>query len=497
MGKRENSSFPSMRQLLSKMQLLTTAVVLLACSAAFIANDVLIIRDGKQKEMLATANILGYNLQSSLEFKDDRDARKVLDSLSQFAEVFQAKLYDENGQLFSSYESKSNGEVNSTLSIFNIGNFTIEHEIKRDGKSMGKLVIEAYPADVIQRMLGYLGIAICVFALGLSFSIVVAKKFQNRLTQTIETFIFTIHSISESTDYSLRIPKTDEHHAVHELELLAASFNHMLSEVQSKDMTIQKANEELEFKVQERTDELLKTQQELVQAGRLTSLGEMAAGIAHEINNPLAIIAGKCAILIRRSKEGGVTPEKLREDLEKIDKMINRITKIIKGLRSFARDGSQDPFEIASLKSIVEDAVELCSSRFKSHGVELIVGDIVDIEFPCRATQLGQVLFNLLGNGHDAIQNLDQKWIKIESKMVNNQYLEISVTDSGSGIPMEIQKKIMQPFFTTKEVGKGTGLGLSISKGIIEVHHGEFVIDNQCENTRFVVRLPLKQEMAA
>ena len=107
----------------------------------------------------------------------------------------------------------------------------------------------------------------------------------------------------------------------------------------------------------------------------------------------------------------------------------------------------------------------------------------------CRSTQIEQVLLNLLSNSYDAIVNTPGPWILIVVKS-NGQTAEISVTDSGKGIAPEIVSKIMQPFYTTKEVGKGTGLGLSISLGIIKSHHGEFYYDQNSKNTRFVIQLP-------
>jgi signal transduction histidine kinase len=109
----------------------------------------------------------------------------------------------------------------------------------------------------------------------------------------------------------------------------------------------------------------------------------------------------------------------------------------------------------------------------------------------CSATQITQVLINLVNNAHDAIKNLKEKWIEIAVND-SDHYVEISITDSGPGIPAGIKEKIMQPFFTTKAVGQGTGLGLSLSKSIIDSHKGFLLIDDNCPHTKFTILLPKK-----
>ncbi len=227
-------------------------------------------------------------------------------------------------------------------------------------------------------------------------------------------------------------------------------------------------------------------------SAKLASLGEMAGGVAHEINNPLAIISMNAAQLKELIDEPDVSKEELKQFVEKIQKTTMRIDRIVKGLKSFARGGELDPFIPTSMKAIVENTLELCSEKLKKHSVELRLKNILDVSIECRESQIGQVLLNLISNGVDAIDKLPEKWIEIELKDLDG-YVVLDVTDSGKGIPDEAVEKIMQPFFTTKEVGKGTGLGLSISKGIIESHKGRFRLDRKCANTKFSILLPKLQ----
>lgn len=235
------------------------------------------------------------------------------------------------------------------------------------------------------------------------------------------------------------------------------------------------------------------TKAKSIASAKLASLGEMAGGVAHEINNPLAIISMNAAQLLELLDDPDATKDELKMFVEKIQKTTARIDRIVKGLKSFARGGELDPFISTSVKSIIENTLELCSEKLKKHAVELRLKNIVDVSIECREAQIGQVLLNLISNGVDAIDKLSEKWIEIELKDLDG-YVVIDVTDSGVGIPDEVAEKIMQPFFTTKDVGKGTGLGLSISKGIIESHKGRFRLDRKSENTRFSILLPKLQK---
>ncbi len=216
----------------------------------------------------------------------------------------------------------------------------------------------------------------------------------------------------------------------------------------------------------------------------------MSAGIAHEINNPLAVIGAKTTMIKRRITKGDFNPETLLTDLSKIDATVDRISKIIKGLKSFSRSDDQEPFEVADPHLIIDDVMGLCQDRMKNRGVRLEIIKNSTGMIQCRQHQIAQVILNLLNNGADAIEGQTDPWIKIELQNQKDQ-IEISVTDCGLGIPPAVVKKMMQPFFTTKEVGKGTGLGLSISKGIIETHNGQLVYDGKSANTRFVITLPV------
>jgi PAS domain S-box-containing protein len=231
----------------------------------------------------------------------------------------------------------------------------------------------------------------------------------------------------------------------------------------------------------------------LTHTAKMSSLGEMASGIAHEINNPLAVIRSRAQTLKELLVEGALTPETIAATAEKIDATAVRISKIIAGLRKFARQGSNDPFAITPLYEVVDSAIELCQANLKRDNIELQVAG-VDTAFTleCRSVEVTQVLVNLISNARDAVLESEEKWIKVEA-IEAGERIQIHVTDSGLGVPSQLREKIMQPFFTTKEVGRGTGLGLSISKGIVDSHLGTLRLDPKSKHTCFVVDMPKTQ----
>lgn len=277
-----------------------------------------------------------------------------------------------------------------------------------------------------------------------------------------------------------------------ELRLMATHYNQVSSNLRKQ------AEEEIKLKdeqLKESQEELELERAKFIQASKMSALGEMAGGIAHEINNPLAIISGRLSVLYEYADEGELDTPLLKKNLEKIEKTLDRIRKIVVGLRNISRDGSPDSEEIY-ISKVFDDVLGLCAERFKSHGIDLSVSldkSVEDHFVMGSHVQLSQVILNLLSNAHDAVEGLSEKWVKVDARKVGG-FLFIRVMDSGNGIPEPLRTKIFNPFYTQKPVGKGTGLGLSISKSIVNKHLGTLEIDTQASNTCFVIQLPLVQK---
>jgi C4-dicarboxylate-specific signal transduction histidine kinase len=283
------------------------------------------------------------------------------------------------------------------------------------------------------------------------------------------------HTVQFKTDY------------VGELNVVTAAFNETLEAIRERDHQLHEQNSQLEELVDKRTKERDQEQLKSFQASRLASLGEMAGAIAHEINNPLTIIQGHSTLL--KSSLLRTNQPELAQKAEKIHETSERIAKIIKGLKAFSRDGTGDPAEVSNIETFVEDLTSLCMNRANEKQIALKFVFHPEEKIFANITQLGQVLINLINNSIDAVEFLDEKWIEVKFETLNNTS-RITVTDSGPGINANILDKIMNPFFTTKELGKGTGLGLSISHGIIARHGGDIFYNRDSKNTQFVILLP-------
>lgn len=242
-------------------------------------------------------------------------------------------------------------------------------------------------------------------------------------------------------------------------------------------------------------ERLIKEQEaKILQSSKLASLGEMAAGVAHEINNPLAIINVAANMLSKLIKRNNITIPGIVTSVETIEATVARISKIITVMRTISRESIEFRKEEVPFIELIQDVFALCGEKFKNNDVDLrlkISNPNQKIPIYCDRVQLSQVLLNLLNNAYDATEGTEDRWIEVRySDDSQNDF--ICIENSGKKIEKSIIPKIFNPFFTTKDVGKGTGLGLSISKSIMDHHHGSIELSPESENTTFILKLPKK-----
>lgn len=233
-------------------------------------------------------------------------------------------------------------------------------------------------------------------------------------------------------------------------------------------------------------DQLAQTREALVQSERLASMGQLAAGIAHELNNPLGVVLMYAHLL----KEESESEPRLNEDLDMIAEQADRCKKIVAGLLHFARQNKVER-EPVDMRDLVDRAIKASPAPT---GVETKVAhDIRDSVAALDRDQMLQVLTNLIGNAHAAMPSGGTLTVRTWDA---EDQVKISVHDTGFGIPKEHRDKIFEPFFTTKEVGKGTGLGLAVTYGIVKMHSGGITVESNDDptmgptGTTFTVSLP-------
>lgn len=234
--------------------------------------------------------------------------------------------------------------------------------------------------------------------------------------------------------------------------------------------------------------ELEATHAQLIHADKLSSIGEMYAGLAHEINNPLGIILSRVHILLGGARARGLNPELVR-DLEMIDRHGSRIAEVIRSLLAFARKGSFDAAE-TDLNRVIADVVALVEKPLAKQGIR--VESLLDPALPAvRASpeHLQQVFLNFVNNARDAMPGGGTITLRTAR---DGRRLMAEVRDTGTGIASDVRERIFEPFFTTKDVGKGTGLGLSVSYGIVKAHGGDIEVESAPgSGALFRVTLPI------
>lgn len=229
----------------------------------------------------------------------------------------------------------------------------------------------------------------------------------------------------------------------------------------------------------------------LVEKTKMSALGEMAGGMSHEINNPLTVISASSKVLRADIESNKMDEAKAIELTLKIDRMVERIARIIKSLKDFSKGSFVDEFEEIDLAELLDESIAFYKEKLNEANVELKVSvSDAPLLVSCQRNQIMQVLVHLYNNAFDDCSESVNPEIKICLKRVDH-HAYLSVTDNGPGVRPAIAEKIMEPFFTTKELGKGTGMGLSVSLGIISAHNGQLYHDPDVSGSCFVIKIPL------
>jgi two-component system, chemotaxis family, CheB/CheR fusion protein len=342
--------------------------------------------------------------------------------------------------------------------------------------------IATFASRHVERLMGIATSGI----MGLSFEDTIARLFTKVDGHEIERFIErSLNGQSPIIDVSKEVDGTDSCFEVRST-IVVPPGERAVSEISVFiiDVTERRASEEL----------LRKKQEEVLKAAKLASLGEMAAGIAHELNTPLTTIQGYVDLVRAVYENGAYDVQTTSTALDKIETTIQNISEIIVGLRSFAKVEKNTAIAQFDLAEVIDEVLRICDLNLRNKGVKVEVNaDRKEFKLVGRRTQILQVFVNLINNAIEAVKPLQEKWIKINLCERDNAFL-VQVIDSGPGIPEKIAGMIMMPFFTTKD--EGTGLGLSLSRSIVKAHGGDLKVNSSIGNTCFDVVLPKDNKIA-
>ncbi|UVT17597.1 MAG: HAMP domain-containing protein [Nitrospira sp.] len=309
-----------------------------------------------------------------------------------------------------------------------------------------------------------------------------------RIAHPIQILQAGVEAISQGTyDRPLQIPTGDE------FEELAAAVHRMADRLQASRAELEGLNMELARRVDEKTQEITKHMRSLELAERLATLGKVASGIAHEINNPLGIILNRIECMEADATRAPI-PAQVQRDLVTVRVQAERILRVTKSILTFSR-GTVSTLKPVDVNGIVCSCLAIADERISAHSIRLdrvlasslppVMGD---------RDRLESVVLNLINNAIDAVSASDLLGIvTIQTKamqMEGKSWVEVTVSDNGPGIPSEIIDRVFDPFFSTKPVGQGTGLGLFLAYGIVSDHHGRIEVKNRKAGALFSVLLP-------
>jgi len=348
------------------------------------------------------------------------------------------------------------------------------------GATVGMLYVgvleRPFTNSLWRSLLVFLGIA----AGGVALVYLVSVRVARRISGPIHGMTLAAQRIAQG-DYSQAVNEGGDD----ELGYLAHSFNTMTGELRLAHQALRESADELERKVEERTAELKRMQAQMIQSEKMVAIGKLAAGVAHEINNPLTGVLTNSSLML----EDLADDHPWREDIQTIVNETLRCRKIVKGLLDFSRQ-TRPQRTLLDLNQVVEDTLALVRNQTVFRNTRIVYA--LDPHLPtvlADADQMRQVVLNLVLNAAEAMVQGGE--LRLASSVDSaKKAVELRISDTGPGIPDEVRVRIFEPFFTTKKTG--TGLGLAVAYGIIQRHHGEIRIEtSRGRGTTFIISVPI------
>ncbi len=387
----------------------------------------------------------------------------------------------------------------ANISKEQLGSATLSHDHKGSGEVIGYVRIgmslEATEKKIAATQQMVIYFTLLLVMLGILLSVTLVKM----LASPINTLVETTEKIAAGDLGQRASVKADA-----ELERLAIAFNTMCDSLEKTQRELEVHNQNLERKVKERTRKLEEAQKQVIQSEKMAAVGQLAAGVAHELNNPLGGILGYAQFAMEQLKNLELGEEKARgfeRYLSDIEVQARRCKMIVKNLLKFSRSSDKSEFGVVDVNAALEETFVFTSHQLGMKDIELETSLQEDLPpIKGNVNLLQQVFTNILINSMQSMPEGGKLTVVTRTNRPVGEFggsVEVAFTDTGTGISDDIKSKIFEPFFTTKKVGEGTGLGLSVSYGIVRDHGGDIKIDSKVgEGSTFTVVLPILKQTA-
>ncbi len=415
---------------------------------------------------IGTATIFQWDVRISTNVKNSDGLRAIGTRVS--SDVYEKVL--ENGQPYIGRSFVVNADyITAYEPIRNIKDEVI-------GMLYVGILESPYTDRRNELVLSFFAVAI----LGIFLALLVVVFVTSRITRPLDSLVFATEKIAQGDlDYEVPVKSGDE------LGNVAAAFNEMTKVLKSSNEEIAKRTKDLE----ETNKELRETQAQLIQTEKMSSLGRLAAGVAHEINNPLTGVMTFSHLLLKNARD-----EATRKDLEIIVRETTRCKKIIKGVLDFARE-TPPQRKLCQVNDIIGRTLAILEPQSLFHNIQTERN--LDDKLPqiwIDENQMEQVFMNIILNAAEAMKG-EGRFSISSSLNKRGDFVEVRMEDTGMGISREHLNKIFDPFFTTKDPQKGTGLGLSVSYGIVQKHKGDILVESEVgKGTIFIIKLPVEKK---
>ena len=482
-----------------KLVLLLVALVtftLLLQGSILVYNDIKNLKTNIVENLSVLASAIGSMSRAAILFEDTRTGTRILSSLANERQIDQAIIFDVDNNVFVTYSRDKKAKFeHPTLehegSLITKKGIEIVKNIALEGEVLGKIYIKANLSEMEAKIEHQLILVVGIFSVILLVSIPISVLLQRFISEPILSLAKTAQKVSKLTDYSLRA----DYDGKDELGVLYSGFNEMLTQIQSRDQTLEQYRSNLEELVNERTRELEAAQKELVSKEKLAVMGTLSAMVSHEIRNPLGTIRNTIFNIKQLVKKNNFAVE---PELERIERNVVRCDHIIEELLDYTRlqERSLEPVKIDPWLNELLDEQSIPEGLIVTTNLKSGATVHIDNESFRRA------VINVVQNGIQAMtkvkpgkkaepdEHKDMR-LAVESR-VQEDRIEVVISDNGEGIPKADLEKIYEPLYSTKSFG--VGLGLPIVKGIMEQHLGDIEIDSEVGvGTKVILWLPINK----